>query len=1111
MTRAEQPTVVSPTSDTLAADSRERAVRALLRVPPLKRLWSAQLVGGIGDALALLVLVLLSLQAAVLEGSFGAGYRGAAFAVAAVFGARILSTVLFGAVLLGPLTSLTAPGGKLDRRWLMIGTDGLRLALLIIAPLWIDWVPDKALMMILITVFVAGGAERLWAVAKESAAPALLPAPPIEGAAVRPLPDHLDALRRLSLRTNFLAVPAAAVVLLIATLIGNLLGTGLEWFSFHQAALGSYVAAGLFSASISILYFLELPDTQTPRPRSPLEGLRRPTHGNTPDKGRTGALPLVVAVSAAVAGAIAAAAAVSVLHAYDLGGGPATFALLILALTGGSALGIRTAQKVLPALSRRRLLALATAVTGVALLALGLVPDTATGLAIALLAGYAAGIAANIGHAIIDQETEASRQARTTEHLQAIVRVLVALGAVAGPLLAAAIGQHRLGGGDFVFDHGGAAYTLMLIGALLLPVAAIVLAKTDDRAGVPLRRDLREALRGGDPAVAPAATGFFLALEGGDGAGKSTQVEALADWIRAKGHEVVVTREPGATPVGKRLRSILLDVASAGLSNRAEALLYAADRAEHVDSVVRPALERGAIVISDRYIDSSVAYQGAGRDLAPTEIARISRWATSGLVPHLTVLLDVDPQTARERFTEAPDRLESEPAEFHERVRSGFLTLAAADPTRYLVVDAGQEPEAITTVVRHRLDRLLPLSEAEIQAIEEARRKAEEEARRKAEEEAARKAEEERLEKERQEQLARLRAEEEERKQRELEEARQREAERQAEEARQRAEEARRRAEEDRRRLEAEERAREAEQERLRRQAEEEARLRKEAEALRLEKQRKAEEALVRAEEARRRAEAEAAARTEAARAEAERAEAERAEARAEAARAEARAAADRAEAERASRDSGGSRGSRDSRDSRAEASSRSEGAERPDGPTVPENELTVPTPIVNPNEITQPVPTARPEDGTPSGRPSSPSGEDETAMLPRITDERSGRDAGGAGGAQGARDADETAVLPPVRGDQPSDRVPKGYFRDEGPASSPAESENERTRELPQIEDPQAAGPAGDTARGRRTKRPRSDWAEETPLDDLPTLADELLGGHDDDGPTGRGRRPRG
>ncbi|MET8126114.1 dTMP kinase [Streptomyces sp. NPDC005065] len=1049
MTRAEQPTVVSPTSDTLAADSRERAVRALLHVPPLKRLWSAQLVGGIGDALALLVLVLLSLQAAVLEGSFGSGYRGAAFAVAAVFGARILATLLFGAVLLGPLTTLTAPGGPLDRRWLMIGADGLRLALLVVAPLWIDWMPDKALMMILITVFVTGVGERLWTIAKESAAPALLPAPPAEGAAVRPLPDHLDALRRLSLRTDFAAVPAAAAVLLIATLIGNLLGSGLEWFSFHQAALGSYVAAGLFSASISTLYFLELPGSPTPRPRSPLEGLRRPSTAGGPDRGRTGAVPLIVGACAAVAGAIAAAAAVAVLHAADLGGGPVTFALLILALTGATGTGIRTAEKVLPTLSRRRLLALATAVTGVALLAMGLVPDTATVVFIAILAGYAAGVAGYTGHTLVDQETEEVRRARTTEHLQALVRVLIALGAVGGPLLAAAIGTHRLTAGDFVFAHGGAAFALMLIGALLLPVAAIVLARTDDRSGVPLRRDLREALRGGEPAVAPAATGFFLVLEGGDGAGKSTQVEALAEWIRAKGHEVVVTREPGATPVGKRLRSILLDVSSAGLSNRAEALLYAADRAEHVDSLVRPALERGAIVISDRYIDSSVAYQGAGRDLSPTEIARISRWATSGLVPHLTVLLDVDPETARERFTEAPDRLESEPPEFHARVRSGFLTLAAADPTRYLVVDAGQEPDSITTVVRHRLDQLLPLSEAEIKAQAEARKAAEDEARRKAEEEAARKAEEERLERERQEQLAKLRAEEEERQRRELEEARQREAERQAEEARRRAEEARRVAEEERVRREAEEQAREAEQARLRRQAEEEARLRKETEARRLEKQRKAEEALLRAEAARRQAEAEA-------------------------------------------------------------ASAAAAQAARAGSASVPDNELTVPTPVVGPNEVTQAVPSPV----------ATPSPEAETAMLPEISDatDRSQRsERPSAWDAAGA--ADETTVLPPVRDvreardEHPADRVPRGIFRDERPAGAAAERENERTRELPQVSDPHAAPHAAED-RWPRGRRPRPDWAEETPLDDLPTLADELLGDHDshdeDPGTSGRGRRPR-
>ncbi|MGW7262765.1 dTMP kinase [Streptomyces sp. NPDC054842] len=1106
MTRAEQPTAHHRApDDALVADSRERAVRALLRRPQLKRLWSAQLVSGVGDALALLVLVVLALQAAIAEGSFGGGYRGVSVAVAAVFGTRILATLLFGAVLLGPLGSLTSQDGPLDRRWTMVGADGVRAALLIVAPLWIDWTPDDALAALLVTAFVTGVAERFWTVCRESAAPALLPAPPLEGATVRPLPDHMDALRRLSLRTAFVTVPLAAAALVVVSLFNNLLGAGLDWFEQHQAALASYVAAGLFAASLSVLVSLELPDSRTPRARSPLEGLRRPKTGTGVDKGRTGAVPLLVPACAAVAGAVAAAVAVFVLQAKDLGGGPVTYGLLVLALTGGVVIGIRTAPSLLPSLSRRRLLALAIAFTGVALLAAGLVPDVTSVLLIVGLAGVGAGVAANTGHTLLDQETEEYRRPRTTEHLHAVVRVFVALGVLIAPLVAAAIGPHRLENGKFVFAHGGAAFTLMLVGALLLPVAALVLAKVDDRSGVPLRHDLRDALRGGDdPAQAPAAAGFFIALEGGDGAGKSTQAEALAEWIRAKGHEVVVTREPGATPVGKRLRSILLDVSSAGLSHRAEALLYAADRAEHVDTVVRPALERGAVVISDRYIDSSVAYQGAGRDLSPTEIARISRWATNGLVPHLTVLLDVSLETARERFTEAPDRLESEPAEFHARVRSGFLTLAAADPGRYLIVDAGQEPEAVTTVVRHRLDMMLPLSEAEVKAQEEARRKAEEEARRRAEEEAARKAEEERLERERQEQLARLRAEEEERKQRELEEAQRREAERQAEEARQRAEEARRRAEEERVRKLAEEQARAAEEERRRKQAEEEARLRAEAEERRLEKQRKAEEALMRAEQAR-------------------------------------RAAAEAAAASAAAVSAATSLGS---------APAAPAAPARP----APDDDLTVPTPVVTPSNATggpadetAVLPPVRPgepgerdagarrDGGSRSGggfRPDAeetaklpkppvpPSAAEETAVLPPV--------APGAADettvlppVRADRPADETEVLPPVRdagrppargtASDPSDRVPPGFFRDEPSAGDErrrnagpdtAEGGNERTRELPQIDE---------TGTPRRR---RSDWAEETPLDDLPTLADELLGPRDDedgDGGRGRGRGRRG
>ncbi|MFB1047844.1 dTMP kinase [Streptomyces chrestomyceticus] len=1105
MTRAELPTVVTPTSGALVADSRERAVRALLRFPPLKRLWSAQFVGAIGDALALLVLVLLTLQAAVYvpfggQAAFGGGYRGAALAVAAVFAARMLATLLSGAVLLGPLSALTAPSGPLDRRWTMIGADGVRLALLVVAPLWIDWTPDTALIWLLVTVFVGGVAERFWTVARESAAPGLLPAPPpapapassssdrgdrAEGPSVRPLPDNLDALRRLSLRTAFVSLPLAAAGLIVVALVSRLLANGIGWFADHQAALASYVASGLFAASVSILYFLELPGTQTPRPRSPLEGLRRPKGDGGVDRGRTNAVPLLVLACAAVAGAIAAAVSVAVLHAGDLGGGPVAFGLLVLGLSGGPVAGIRGARKVLPALSRRRLLALAVAVTGLALLAAGLVPDTTTVVLLMLLAGVAAGVAANTGHTLLDQETEASRSARTTEHLHAVVRLVVALAVIVAPLLAGAIGPHHLAGDKNVFSHGGAAFTLMLVGALLLPVAAWVLGKVDDRQGVPLGRDLREALRGGDPDQAPAPTGFFIALEGGDGAGKSTQVEALAAWIRGKGHEVVVTREPGATAIGKRLRSIILDVSTSGLSDRAEALMFAADRAEHVNSVIRPALERGAVVITDRYIDSSVAYQGAGRNLAPTEIARISRWATDGLVPHLTVLLDVSPETARERFTEAPDRMESEPAEFHQRVRSGFLTLAAADPARYLVVDAGQQPEDVTTVVRHRLDQVLPLSEAEVKAQEEARKAAEEEARRKAEEEAARKAEEERKERERQEQLAKLRAEEEERKRREIEEAKAREAARQAEEARKRAEEARQAAEEERQRREAEERARQAEQERLRKRAEEEARLRAEAEERRREKQRKAEEALLRAEQARLAAAAEAEAKAKA-----------EAEARAE----------EEAEAARKARE---------------EAARAAEAAEAP----------TTETPMagLERHGRTEREQYGRAERDTPprpSASSSSSSDAEETTVLPQHRD-----DAPGA--------ADETAVLPPVRpeadhgwqereearrGDDPADRVPEWMFRKEhdgrtGERGEPGGPEGhgtshtshtsgvsgvERTRELPQI-DPATGEPV------QPAPRRRPAWAEETPLDDLPTLADELLGPREDeDEQQGRGRRGR-
>jgi dTMP kinase len=201
-------------------------------------------------------------------------------------------------------------------------------------------------------------------------------------------------------------------------------------------------------------------------------------------------------------------------------------------------------------------------------------------------------------------------------------------------------------------------------------------------------------------------TGVFVCFEGGEGAGKSTQAKALATTLEERGFHTLLTFEPGDTAVGKEVRRIVLDPATGRLSDRTEVLLYAADKAEHVDTVVLPALARGEVVITDRYVDSTLAYQGAGRTLAPDEVEVVARWATHDLRPHLTVVLDVDPEHGFGRFAER-DRIEGESPEFHRRVRAAFVEMAVADPGHYLVIDAGRSAAEIADEVLARVEPLL--------------------------------------------------------------------------------------------------------------------------------------------------------------------------------------------------------------------------------------------------------------------------------------------------------------------------------------------------------------------------------------------------------------------
>lgn len=197
----------------------------------------------------------------------------------------------------------------------------------------------------------------------------------------------------------------------------------------------------------------------------------------------------------------------------------------------------------------------------------------------------------------------------------------------------------------------------------------------------------------------------FISFEGGDGVGKSTQVELLVTWLRDMGHDVVETREPGGTELGRSIRRIVLH--GGDVSPRAEALLYAADRAHHVAEVIRPALNRGSMVVTDRYLDSSVAYQAGGRELAASQIEDLSRWATDGLLPHRTFLLDLAPGDAATRRDRELDRLEAAGDEFHQRTRQAFLDRAAAEPDRWRVLDASRTPEDIAAEIRADVAALL--------------------------------------------------------------------------------------------------------------------------------------------------------------------------------------------------------------------------------------------------------------------------------------------------------------------------------------------------------------------------------------------------------------------
>jgi dTMP kinase len=674
----------------------------VLSIRPFRRLWIALSLSSLGDWLSIVALTVLAPSLA----SGGAAAKGSA--VSAVWLVTLLPALLFG-----PLAGAVAD--RLDRRMVMINGDVIRGLLFLSIPLF----PN--LIWILVAKFLAGVASQFWNPATAASIPNLVPK------------DKLERANQLSLLTTYGTAPLAAGLFSVLALVSEGISRVTPLFHASSSAMGAvdlalyFNAASYFISALTVYFIREIPKRsasgQISVPsvfRSIWEGWR--FIGQTPV-----VRGLVIGMVGAFAGAGVVVGLGYVYITYTLHGGSAGWGLVFAAIFVGMALGMTLGTKVLGSFSRRRLFGLTIMAAAVPLALIGLVPVLGVVVLFVVLLGALSGIAYATGFTIVGLEVDDDTRGRVFAFFQSSIQVILLTVIAVVPLLSYVLtrviatlngtGNVKIGNITYASAGQNAVILLAAVVAFLLGLRAY--RQMDDRKGVPLREDLLAAIRS-EPAPSvmepvhlngsapPHPAGLLIAFEGGEGSGKTTQARLTAIWLRELGYDVVTTHEPGATKIGMRLRALLLDTSHTGMSPHAEALMYAADRAEHVASVIAPALDRGAIVITDRYVDSSLAYQGAGRNLPVEEIARFNWWATGGRTPDLTILLDMDPIAGLRRRTRSADRLEAEPAEFHLRVRAGFQELARAEPGRYLVLDAARPPGEVTQDIQDRIRDMLP-------------------------------------------------------------------------------------------------------------------------------------------------------------------------------------------------------------------------------------------------------------------------------------------------------------------------------------------------------------------------------------------------------------------
>ncbi len=627
---------------------------SLLADTNYRRFFLATLTSSLGDWIGLFAILALT-ESIVGQGQAS---RATAFAFSGVMIARILPIML-----LGPVAGVYAD--RWDRKRTLVATDVARGSIMAIIPFSQDF------LQLFVASFLVEVVSMLFAPAKEATLPNIVPR------------RRLVQANQLNLSVTYGTLPLGGVALALFVALAGLFSDW-EFLQARPASLAIWINALTFFGSAYLFSRMHIPRNGA---RARHAGREMPSAWEQLKEG----LRFIAShprIRALIAGVMAAAFAggalvpIAKLFVSVIGAGDSAFGLLVAAVGVGMLAGLVSAVRAAERFGRMRVFAPGIGLGGLFLVITALTPNVWAASVGAFFVGVGAGLAFVTGYTQLQVDAGDQVRGRAFAAFNTGVRLAIFAALVVAPALVGVIGTEPSNG----YTIGGVRITMMLAGAVALAGAAWTWWQHERPSATTGELDL------GASDAEPVRRGLFVVFEGGEGAGKSTQMRLLRAEVERAGHEVMLTREPGGTELGERVRELVLDPGSE-IDDRAEALLYAAARAQHAAVVIRPALEDGTVVLSDRFVSSSIVYQGVARGLGEEHIDELNRWGTGGLAPDLVILLDIDADEGLRRSRGEPDRVEAEGVGFHRVVNDAFRRLAETDPGRYLVLDARRPVE----------------------------------------------------------------------------------------------------------------------------------------------------------------------------------------------------------------------------------------------------------------------------------------------------------------------------------------------------------------------------------------------------------------------------------